>query len=158
MLNKPTIADFVQAYDDYESMLLADPELADEDISNLALQDTARIQSAIDDAYALVLSFYLPALQIGKAAIVASSKRDIMIIARHLLDTVKARQPVLEAYKEVLARLQKLSELKRDLALSEEEAIALGIAPSAGKLAFNQGQRIFTRDTTEDYRRGKLFF
>lgn len=159
MQNIATVQDFLQAFDDFEGIVLNDPELADEDLANLSLQDTTRIQLALDDADALLRSFFIKALPIGRAVIQAAWRRDQLIIARHLLDTVKARQPVKEAYLEVLERLKQASELDTNTALTEEEAIDLGIQPkNNGKLRYSSGNRVFTRETLKHYRQGNLFF
>lgn len=157
MYIKATVADFIKAFDDYEGIILADPELMDDDLANLGLNDTSRIQLALDDADYLLMSYSIKSLAIGKAVIKSAWRRDQMIIARYLLDTVKARQPVKEAYLEVLDRLKTASELDGKTDLTEEEAEELGLDYKS-KLRFTQGKRIFTRDNLEQYRRGKLFF
>lgn len=159
MQNKATVEDFLKAFDDYESIVLSDPELIDDDLADLGLNDTERIQLALDDADALLKSFYVKALPIGRAVLKSAWRRDQLIIARHLLDTVKARQPVKDAYLEVLERAKQACELEDNIALTDEEAIELGIArKNTGKLRLSSGKRIFTRETLENYRQGDLFY
>lgn len=159
MINKPTVEEFLLAYDDFEGIILSDPEMLDDDLQNLSLNDTSRIQLALDDAYGLVLSYYLKALPTGRAMIKSSSKRDQLQIARYLLDTVKARQPVKEAYEEVLSRLKETSSMEQNIQLTEEEQIELGIKPKQGnKIRFSNGGRVYDRDSLSNFRDGRLFY
>jgi phage gp36-like protein len=154
-----TLEEFVLAYDDLESVILSDPDNLDTDLQGLGLTSNDRIQLALDDAYNLQLSFYIRALPIGRAMIKASWKRDQMQIARYLLDTVKARQPVKESYTEVMARLEKAASLEDNIQLTKEEQIELGIDVKQGNnLKFQSGARTFTQESLQDYREGNLFY
>ena len=159
MIQIATVADFFQAFDDYEGLILADPDFADDDIANLNIDIEGRIQLALDDAHTIILSYYVRCIPIGKASIQSAWRRNQLVIARYLLDTVKARQPVKEAYLETLKRLEQATELEDNGSMTESELEELGIiSPSSRKISYSSGQRSFTDESLANYRKGSLFW
>lgn len=67
-----------------------------------------KLQYALEDAFALILSFYSNAARSGKALIMSSFRRTQVIMARYFLDSagVRPRDHVVEAFNAAIQQLQ----------------------------------------------------
>lgn len=158
---KATVADFISAYDDLEAIFLADPDThgLDPDLQDIALTGQERLQLALDDADGELQRYYLKSLPMGRAMIQSGYRRMQLRIARYLLDTVKARQSIKEDYEKVISTLEKISEDKDNVQLTEDEALMLGVdVKQSRRIQYDSNERVFTRDNLTGYRRDKLFF
>lgn len=155
---KATVKDFLTAFDDFEGSILADPE-CDSDIADSVLGDSIRIELALEDADCLIQSFYIKALPIGRAILRKAWRRNQLIIARHYLDTVKSRQSVEDAFKQVLEFLESACSMEDNVQLTKEEANELGIeVKQSQNIMWQAKDRAFTQDNLRPYRKQGLFF
>ena len=158
---KPTVEDFLSAYDDLETISLADPDgnLLDPDLAEMALADRKRIELAIDDSEGILQMYFIRSLPMGRAMITQAYRRLCLRLSRYLLDTVKARQSIKEDYDSVIQLLETVSQITDNVQLTEEEQSILGIEVKQDrKIQYQTNERVFTRKNLARYRENRLFF
>lgn len=98
-----TIGDFITAYGLREALELS---YLDEPYNDSSDVNADSFNLALKDAYDTIETYRLRASSIGKAAIVASTRRAMLIIARHYLDVVRRRTEVRADFEDVLEILE----------------------------------------------------
>lgn len=122
-----TVADFIVALEEKEVKELSD--LDDPCGTNI---DATKIQYAIDRATEEINSYFVVSGNCGRALVYLNGKNLTIAIARYLLDTLKNRPAVTEAYERALDRLKDFSiwDDERNCPLSDDQlAEILGDPP-----------------------------
>ncbi len=102
--NPVTIADFILALEEEEVLELS--ELYNPCGNEI---NGSKIQQALDRAIAMINSRFVMADNCGRAYLKLNSFNLVIWIARHLLDTVKARPHVVEDFERAMQEIEKYS-------------------------------------------------
>lgn len=142
--NIVTVADLTLALEEKEAL-----ELSNLDNPCGATVDTAKLQYAIDRATEEINGYFVVSGDCGKALIFLNSKNLIIATARYLLDTLKARPSVIDAYERAIKRLKEFSvwDDERSCPLSTEqleEILGGELTPSDNNFRFSGSNRRWT--------------
>lgn len=148
-----TVADLTLALEEKETLELSN---LDDPCGNVV--NATKLQYAIDRATEEINSYFVVTGNCGRALIFLNGKNFSIAIARYLLDTMKARPSVVEAYERVMKRLDEFSKWddERNCPLSDEQlADILGEPPPTvdDNFRFSSSGRRWTPESFKLYQK-----
>lgn len=156
---KATVADFIMAFGEVETLELSHINTASESEEI----DENRILNALELAFQETMSYDCLCGFAGKYAIRKSLKRLMLDIARYRLDAIERRQDLVDTYERILDFFKDCRELKESFMtkkISKEEAADLGLEEFrvSRTPTVKRGRLAFDDEYLERYRKQGLYF